>query len=48
MGYHMCKGWHTNICVLVLVYTRDGQLLNYHDNCDYFIGNNRHCVLFVD
>jgi len=27
---------------------RDGQLFNYRDNRDYFIGNNRHRELFLD
>ena len=30
------------------VQIRDGQLFNYRDNRDYFIGNNRHRVLFID
>ena len=28
--------------------TRDGQLFNYRENRDYFIGNNRHCVIIID
>ena len=27
---------------------KDGQLFNYRDNRDYFIGNNQHRVLFID
>jgi len=30
------------------VQIRDGQLFNYRNNRDYFIGNNRHRVLFLD
>ena len=31
-----------------VVHNRDGQLFNYHDNRDYFIGCNRHRVLSID
>ena len=31
-------------CLLIM----DGQLFNYYDNRDYFIGNNQHRVLFID
>ena len=30
------------------IHARDGQLFNYRNNRDYFIGNNRHRVLFID
>jgi len=31
-----------------ILYSRDGKLFNYRNNRDYFIGNNRHRVLFLD
>ena len=41
----MCLVWHVPVhthvaCVCVCVCVKDGQLFNYRDNRDYFIGNN--------
>jgi len=39
---------HTGISTQNAYFLPDGQLFNYRDNRDYFIGNNRHRVLFLD